>query len=307
MPFSQPSLSQVRVGGVRWSVDPALQHSFLDHAGLRLPHWLSAGQAHVVKQGPHRVVYRVELPGLCFYLKHNRVTDTRTWIRQLVRPSKARQEFDKALAVAARGVPTIAPLALGEQPARHGGESFLITRGLEACEPLNAFLARTLSRLDPLRRTRVRQRLAEELGRLVARIHDAGILHNDFHAGNLLVHLGAHDAIALYLIDLDAVRVGKPLDWPTTLDNLVMLNSWFVLRVNRADRLRFWSAYFRARGLGKWGIGLGLTAGTCKSLRRSKHARGSSTSTSGGAATPVASSPIVITAACEAGASSAMP
>jgi tRNA A-37 threonylcarbamoyl transferase component Bud32 len=255
MPFSQPSLSQVRVGGVRWSVDPALQHSFLDHAGLRLPHWLSAGQAHVVKQGPHRVVYRVELPGLCFYLKHNRVTDTRTWIRQLVRPSKARQEFDKALAVAARGVPTIAPLALGEQPARHGGESFLITRGLEACEPLNAFLARTLSRLDPLRRTRVRQRLAEELGRLVARIHDAGILHNDFHAGNLLVHLGAHDAIALYLIDLDAVRVGKPLDWPTTLDNLVMLNSWFVLRVNRADRLRFWSAYFRARGLGKWGIG----------------------------------------------------
>src|SRR5205085_3864686 len=112
-------------------------------------------------QGPHRVVYRVELAGLCFYLKHNRVTDTRTWMRQFVRASKARQEFDSALAVAARGVPTAAPLALGEQPARHGGESYLITRGLEGCEPLNAFLARTMPRFDPRRRTRVRQRLAD--------------------------------------------------------------------------------------------------------------------------------------------------
>ena len=252
MPTDQPSLNHIQVGGFRWSVDPALQHSLLDHAGLRLPHWLSAGQAHIVKQGPHRIVYRVELPGLSFYLKHNRVTDTRTWIRQLVRPSKARQEFDRALAVAGRGVPTAAPLALGEQPARHGGESYLVTRSLEGCEPLNVFLARTMPQLDPPRRTLVRQRLCEELGRLVARIHEAGILHNDFHAGNLLVHLGDDDAITLYLIDLDAVRVGNPLDWPTTLDNLVMLNSWFVLRVNRADRLRFWKAYFDSRGLGSW-------------------------------------------------------
>jgi tRNA A-37 threonylcarbamoyl transferase component Bud32 len=136
-----------------------------------------------------------------------------------------------------------------------GGESFLITRGLLDCEPLNAFLARTLPRLPPGRRSRVRQRLADEVGRLFARIHDAGILHNDIHAGNVLVRLAPDDQIELFLIDLNAVRIGAPLDWPASLENLVMLNSWFVLRANRADRLRVWKAYFLARGLGTWGRG----------------------------------------------------
>jgi tRNA A-37 threonylcarbamoyl transferase component Bud32 len=248
-------LNLVRAGGVRWSLGPDLQQPLLDGAGLRLTEWLRSGQAHVVKQGPHRIVYRVELPGLCFYLKHNRVNDTRAWLRQLVRPSKARQEYDSALQIAARGVPTVSPLALGETHALQSGESYLITRDLHGCEPLNSLLAHTLPRLSPIRRTRVRQLLATELGRLVARIHDAGILHNDFHAGNILARLGGHDQIALFLIDLNSVRIGAPLDWQTSLDNLVMLNSWFVLRINRPDRLRFWKAYFLTRRLGEWSRG----------------------------------------------------
>src|SRR5229473_552654 len=144
MDRSHETLTQQSVGGFRWSLRPGLAAELLSESGLRLPEWLASGQARVVKQGPHRIVYRVELPGLCFYLKHNRVNDTRAWLRQLVRSSKARQEFDRALEVAARGVPTVSPLALGEQPALHGGESYLITRDLQGCEPLNSLLAHTL-------------------------------------------------------------------------------------------------------------------------------------------------------------------
>jgi tRNA A-37 threonylcarbamoyl transferase component Bud32 len=250
---SAPSL--VRAGGFCWTLQPGLAPALFDDAGLRLSEWLSAGQAHIVKQGPHRVVYRVELPGLCFYLKHNRVTDARSWLRQLVRTSKARQEYASALAVAARGVPTVCPLAFGEQASLHGGESYLITRGLEGCVPLNLFLVRKLPGLEAEHRARVRQRLADELGILVARIHDSGILHNDFHTGNILVRLDADDELRLYLIDLNAVRLGPPLDFNRSIDNLVMLNSWFLLYVNRTDRLRFWRSYFTARAMGTWSRG----------------------------------------------------
>src|ERR1019366_2895655 len=100
-------LAKFSVGGFRWSLLPDLQAKLLDEAGLRLPQWLESGEARVVKQGPHRIVYRVELPGLCFYVKHNFIHDQRAWFRQLVRPSKARLEFDRVLAATERGIPTI--------------------------------------------------------------------------------------------------------------------------------------------------------------------------------------------------------
>src|SRR5262245_11893946 len=135
-------LTQLSVGGFRWSLLPHLQAQLLDEQGLRLQEWLASGQARIAKQGPHRRVYQVQLPGLRFYVKHNLVQDQRTWLRQLVRPSKARVEFELALAAAQRGIPTIYPIAMAEQDTRIGsGESILITQSLEDCIPLHFFLA----------------------------------------------------------------------------------------------------------------------------------------------------------------------
>src|SRR5260370_15496407 len=138
-------LTQFSAGGFRWSLLPELQAQLLDAQGLRLREWLESGQARVVKQGPHRIVYRVELPGLCFYVKHNFIHDQRAWLRQLVRPSQARIEFDRVVAALERGIPTISPLPLAEQETSVGsGESILITQSLEDCIPLHFFLAAVL-------------------------------------------------------------------------------------------------------------------------------------------------------------------
>jgi hypothetical protein len=63
----------------------------------------------------------------------------------------------------------------------------------------------------------------------------------------------------LFLVDLHAVQLGGPLDWPTSRDNLVILNRWFVLRVSRTDRLRFWKAYCAERGARNAERGAALT------------------------------------------------
>ncbi|HEY1859113.1 MAG TPA: lipopolysaccharide kinase InaA family protein [Gemmataceae bacterium] len=232
---------------LRWHVAPEYQGLLLDANGLRLEEWLRNGRARVVKHGPHRTVYRVDLPELSFYLKHYRLPNTRAWLRELVRPSKARMEHDRALAIAARGVPTITPLALGEAPGWGPGESGLITLTLDGTAPLNQFLETTLAGFESSRRFRLRMDIARSLGGLIARMHDAGIRHNDLHAGNVLIRLCADDQPSLYLIDLHAVHVGAPLDWNASRDNLVMLNRWFVMRSHRTDRLRFWQAYCRSR------------------------------------------------------------
>src|SRR5476651_961279 len=161
MNASLQRLAQHSVGGFRWSLLPDLHAQLLDEQGLRLPEWLRSGEARVVKQGPHRIVYRVELPGLCFYVKHNFIHDQRAWLRQLVRPSKARIEFDRVVAALDRGIPTISPLALAEQETQAGsGESILITQSLEDCIPLHFFLAAVLPTFPEPRAARLRQHLA---------------------------------------------------------------------------------------------------------------------------------------------------
>jgi tRNA A-37 threonylcarbamoyl transferase component Bud32 len=93
----------------------------------------------------------------------------------------------------------------------------------------------------------VRHRLAWELGAFIAQIHQAGILHNDLHAGNILVRLEGDDRLRLFLIDLHAVRVGRTVSWKASQANLTVLGHWFMVHASRTDRLRFWHAYLQAR------------------------------------------------------------
>ena len=249
---------QVLAGGIHWWLPSEQTPRLLGPGGLRLEEWLKTGQARIIKQGHHRIVYRVELPGLIFYLKHNLLPDTRSWVRQLVRPSKARMEYNRAVAVAERGLPTVSPLALGEKQALFGaGESYLITHSIENSQSLHSFLL-SIQNYPPRQVTRIRQRLARELGTLLAQIHQAGIMHHDLHCGNILLRQGhgsgipvcqdgvdapPHDDLSLFLIDLNGVRIGAPLAWKRSLENLAMLNRWFFFRASRSDRFRFWRAY----------------------------------------------------------------
>jgi serine/threonine protein kinase len=239
---------EVSVGGFRWWLAPNLKHILLGPTGLKLAEWLQAGQARVVKKGPHRIVYRVDLPELHFYVKRNLVADRSSWVRQLIRPSKAQMEYQRAGHVAERGLPTYTPLAFGEQNSFFGvGESILITRSLEETHELHLFAYNCLAHMPARRQARLRQRLAIELGKLVARMHDAGIRHDDLHPANILVRLDENDELTLFLIDLTAVRLGAPLSWRQSRHNIVILNRWFVLRASRSDRFRFWTAYCRER------------------------------------------------------------
>lgn len=254
MTWAMSSWSETSAGGGRWCVAPGLRDVLLGPDGLRLKEWLQAAQAQLVKQGPHRSVYHVRLPHLSFYVKHNRIPDVKTWLRQLVRPSKARIELSRIRALSARGVATVEPLAVGEQYALFGvGESFLITRSLDDTQQLNAFLAVTLPQMEPARRGVIRKYMAKALGRLMARLHDAGIRHDDLHPANILLRLQDDDVPVFYLIDLNAAKVDHPLDWGSSRDNLMLLNRWFVPRASRTDRLRFFRAYCAVRDAQVWG------------------------------------------------------
>jgi tRNA A-37 threonylcarbamoyl transferase component Bud32 len=174
-----PAGPRVRAGGRVWLLSPEGAALF-GATGPDYDRWLSDGSAVVVKHGPHRTVYRVALPcGAVVYAKHCRITGPRAWAREVVRPPKARLEFENAARLRALGIGAAVPLAWGARDSCRPGESVLITRDLAPAVPLTDFA-------DALT-ARGRRELARALGQFLARLHDGGVTHPDPHAGNVLV------------------------------------------------------------------------------------------------------------------------
>ncbi|RUL87268.1 lipopolysaccharide kinase InaA family protein [Tautonia sociabilis] len=249
-PFRPPGWEWVQDGQVGWWVRPQWREVLLTPGGrLRLDEWRAMGIVETVKSGPHRQVYRVALPAGAVFVKHFLVPTWREVLRQWFRRGKGRNEGKRARLLAGAGVPTIRPLALGERRVRKFlFDNYLISAEIPNATPLDRFLREDLPAFPPRRAAVVRHRLAEALGTLTGRLHEAGIRHDDFHPGNLLLRLDEGDRPWLAMIDLDALRLGKPLRGSAAAANLARLNHASLLLATRADRQRFLRAYARARG-----------------------------------------------------------
>src|SRR5262249_10751156 len=67
------------------------------------------------------------------------------------------------------------------------------------------------------------------------------------HPGNILVRFTSPDEPELVMIDLDALRRRRRVDWKRARQNLALLNHFFWVRSSRTDRLRFLEHYRRHR------------------------------------------------------------
>ncbi len=236
---------------VRWHVLPDWESVLLARGGLRLAEWLSAGRAQRVKHRAGRSIYLIRLDGRTVYMKHERCDGPAQVLANLVRGTAARRQWNNAVEASRRGVPTARPIAFGEQH-RHGWirDSYFITEAIDGAEPLDQYVLDRLKSLPAARRRQLRRLILLRLARFVAGVHQAGLRHRDFHAGNLLV---APDAIedadqpAFYLIDLAGARFSGPLDWTASRAHLVVLHAEWFDRLSVAERWRFLRTYLAHR------------------------------------------------------------
>jgi tRNA A-37 threonylcarbamoyl transferase component Bud32 len=246
--FQPPEWQWTQTGDVGWWVRGPWEDMLLGPTGLRLDEWQAEGALATIKSGPHRVVYRVELPAGAFYIKHYLVPDYRAMFRQWFRRGKGRNEGKRSQILASIGVPTIYPVALGERRKRKFLlENFLITPEIPDAIALDEYIQSQLERLPEPVRARLRHRLATSLAVLTARLHNAGMIHIDFHPGNILVRVDPAGNPELSMIDLDALRQTSRISWVKARQNLALLDHYFWLRSTRTDRHRFLTTYLEHR------------------------------------------------------------
>jgi tRNA A-37 threonylcarbamoyl transferase component Bud32 len=137
----------------------------------------------------------------------------RRWLEQGRRCSAAAAEFDNIRAARAAGVPTMAPVAYGQEFCPLGaGASYLLVSAVpgEAIERCGeAFLA------DHAADGRAAA-LTVALARLVRTLHDSGYVHRDLYASHVFLDSsGPPGRPGLYLIDLARMfrPRWRPLRW----------------------------------------------------------------------------------------------
>lgn len=159
-------------------------------------------QGRLLRRTAQRTVARVDLPGVgALLVKQERESGVEDTLRRLLRPSRARSEWEAAHWLQSRGLPVPAPRALAEQGGGLGVRTTLYACGfVEGSQPLLAWLAEA----GPQEAAQV----LEWAGALVRRMHDAGFDHRDLHAGNVLVAPGTPPG--LLLIDLHRSRIASP-------------------------------------------------------------------------------------------------
>lgn len=226
----------------KWTLSPGL---FSDPNGrdslFQFEQWVRDGCVQVVKSGPHRTVYHVQLPDLDIHLKHNKISGLRTFLRECSRDSKAQYEFQIATRLLNLGIPTVEPLAFGVGSS-FAPDSFLITKTLTEASSLEQFWG-SLSDRGAGNTVRFRAKLITALAKLLASMHRKGVIHYDLHPGNLLVRQ-QNGEVLIYLIDLHPVRIQQsPISWKQRLINMAMLDRWATMHTSNTDRMRFWKRY----------------------------------------------------------------
>jgi hypothetical protein len=170
-----------------------------DLAALPLAAWWDAGAPLLHARGRGTVVTLEPQPGLRAVARDLRRGGAlgRLWSDRFLDRDRAARELAALVALAARGVSVVTPLAA---VARGPGPWFrlrLVTELVEGSASLPAFVHEH----PGLRRAAVRA-----AGALVARAFAAGLLHQDLHPDNLLLRPG-HGGVEAWLLDLDRARV----------------------------------------------------------------------------------------------------
>ncbi len=150
--------------------------------------------------------------------RHGRLTSMVSGISpRMGRPNVTRGDAGLSVAPGASREKAIAPDGATEPPSPHPGRA----------NPLDPVPGAKLSTVSPLATFRrpIRGEMQDTTG-LVRSRH----------------------GFELFLVDLDAVRLGPPLDRSRSLANLSLFGGAWVLVANRADRLRFLRAYTAERG-----------------------------------------------------------
>jgi tRNA A-37 threonylcarbamoyl transferase component Bud32 len=206
------------------------------------------GAEQLRKKTTYKSIYTLQFPSgdagnLCVVKKYTSGSFIKT-AKEIFRPSKAFHEFQTAISISGKDIPTPAPLLVAELIS-YGkvSESLLITQFITDAYDLRDFLINRQGDITPAQLMRKCRETVEALGRLTAKIFNCGIYQDDYALNNFILKRGGVGT-EIYFIDFERVEIKGPLSEQEKTKLLTKLNR-VGCEVTIKDRLRFLRSYLK--------------------------------------------------------------
>jgi tRNA A-37 threonylcarbamoyl transferase component Bud32 len=197
-------------------------------------------KASTVRELENRKVLRLTLSQETLpdvYLKAHSLSSPK--IIKTFLPARALVEWRVALELVRRKIPTYIPIAFGSNK-RWGiqKKSYLFTKAIPNSKNLKTFMDEYTVKGQAIPWQHGRE-ICRDLAAFMRKIHQAGILPQDLHWGNILIQSNIGYPWAYYLIDLHKVKIKSSLTFDERLKNLALLSVSFFGKVPDRSLIRF--------------------------------------------------------------------
>ncbi|OQA00908.1 MAG: Lipopolysaccharide core heptose(I) kinase RfaP [Planctomycetes bacterium ADurb.Bin412] len=206
--------------------------------------------ARLIKENPLRRVFQITIDQLELYVKIYQPHSIRDWLKWPFRPCPSQTEFDNLQLALSRSLSVSKAIAWAYGYSQHKPIAILIT---ESIGPSSSF--EDLLWDDQLPPEHLDQALAAAAS-VIAKMHCAGILNHDLHAGNILLApdpSGPAPKFRAYMMDLQKIAIEQRSGhasadpWlPARQKNLAKLFAGLRLRTTPPQQEMFIRAYLRA-------------------------------------------------------------
>ncbi|MDH3236918.1 MAG: hypothetical protein OEM42_00615 [Deltaproteobacteria bacterium] len=178
-------------------IDPSYRETLASNGLRGLPDFFSYGGGTRIKNLPDRTMTRLTLAAAegeqSFFLKRHfgrmRAVDRLRNRISGFHGSWGRKEFEVIEAFRQAGIPTLHPVAAGEEPAGSGGRSFLMTAELTGFQPLHQYIQAQYT--PPLKQPKLQEKrdMIQEIAAIARKMHTLGFNHRDFYCGHVFIRV----------------------------------------------------------------------------------------------------------------------
>jgi len=210
------------------------------------------GDETITKKRGRTVVTLNYDDGRKLYLKRHTKTKFLDSLKELLRygkpTSNAGLEWNAISELRNYGIQTMPALAMGEKFKLKFWEkqSFLLTEEIK-----NGVSVEKILEANPVLSFNVRRKLAERIGKIARKLHQAGFVHRDFYLGHFYVVGELNKDYQLHLIDLQRIMPGAKIfnRWSLKDISALYFSSLPLKEISRTDRLRFLFNYLKIETL----------------------------------------------------------